>query len=229
LRRPHFQLSLGLVLIIVSIAAQYHFLPYTNPQMNVIDCVALLSIAQYLIIGFIIIASEISPEAENALVWSLILTTIAVMVLGVFYVYCNYRTSTEAEYSSSQLVNHTVGAWWKVTLGVRDHLTVGQFYSLIGGPSAVNVSVSCLIELLERAQVRDVVGDGMAHLLMLLLDGNRNNMVSADELWGHLWNIPSIQNQVRTFMRLFACGSRPCLVLPAFVSWSSKWDAHPYQ
>jgi len=92
--RPHFQLSFGLVLIIGSIAAQYRFLPFTNPQMNIIDCVALLSITHYLITGFIIISADISQTVEDVLVWSLIVTTTITMVLGFYYVYCNFRSTT---------------------------------------------------------------------------------------------------------------------------------------
>ena len=194
--RPPFQLSFGLIIIIGSVAAQYRFLPFTNPQMNIIDCVSLLSITHYLITGFILISAEVSQTVEDVLVWLLIATTTITMVLGCYYVYCNFRTTTEADRSKTQLVNHTVGAWWKVTLGIREQINVSQFYSMIGGMDTENVSVSSLIEILDRAQVRDVVGDGMAHLLRLLLDGDGDGDVSADELWGHLWNIPSIQNQV---------------------------------
>lgn len=50
------QVACGLVLIIVSICRQYHFLPYTVTEMNVVDCVALLSISQYLISAFTFIS-----------------------------------------------------------------------------------------------------------------------------------------------------------------------------
>jgi hypothetical protein len=115
------------------------------------------------------------------------------MLMGLYIIGCNFRSTSEARYSTNQLVNVTVGSWWKVTLGVREHLNVGQFFDIIGGSSALDVKSDSLIDLLERAQVRQVLGDGMAHVLALLLDGNKNSMVSADELHRHLWNVPGLE------------------------------------
>jgi hypothetical protein len=50
--------------MIVSICLQYHFLPYTVTEMNIVDCVALLSISQYLIIGFIFISDADISDGE---------------------------------------------------------------------------------------------------------------------------------------------------------------------
>ena len=58
-------MACGLVFMIVSICLQYHFLPYTVTEMNIVDCVALLSISQYLIIGFIFI-SESDADISDA-------------------------------------------------------------------------------------------------------------------------------------------------------------------
>jgi hypothetical protein len=159
--------------------------------MNTLDCVALLSISQYLIIGFIFISdSPISSVAENFLVMSLLITTVATMLLGFYYIFLNYRSTGEAQYSTTELINHTVGAWWKVTLGVREMLNITDFFAMSGGSSSDHVSTEQISNILERAQVKDVVGEGMAHLLMLLLDSNLNGKVSSEELYHHLWALP---------------------------------------
>lgn len=196
---PHFQLACGLVLIITAICLQYHFLPYTVAEMNRMDCAALLSICQYLIIGFIFIAdNEVSRSAEDVLVGWLLFTTILTMMLGCYYIYVNYRATRESERSTNELVDHTVGAWWKVTLGVRENMEIDEFWDLVGseleGPDDM-ISPQILIAIMERAQVLDVVGHGMAHLMLHLLDADHNEEVSQDEAYEHLWMIPSVQQQ----------------------------------
>jgi len=163
--------------------------------MNMLDCVALLSIAQYLIVGFMFIANnDISQGAEDVLVVSLLITTVATMALGLYYIFRNYQLTKEAYDSTNELVNHTVGCWWKVTLGLRETMNIDEFYRIVGGTGQPDVSTDRLQRLVERAQVHDVLGDAMGLLLVLLLDANCNGKVSSEELYQHLWLIPGIHN-----------------------------------
>ena len=84
---PHYQLGLGLVLIILSICLQYHYLPCMLEGMNFLDCMALLSISFYMVSGFAFISEEpISDTAEEAIVTGLLLITTSTLgISGILF------------------------------------------------------------------------------------------------------------------------------------------------
>ena len=109
---PHYQLGMGLVLMLLSICLQYHFLPYILDGMNVLDCWALLSISAYMISGFTFISDvSVHPNAELFIVGCLLFITTSTLCGAAHIVFKNYRMEHISSWNHMKITNCAVGAW----------------------------------------------------------------------------------------------------------------------
>ena len=159
--------------------------------MNVLDCWALLSISCSMIAGFTFISDiPITREAENFVVVCLLIITSSMLAMSVIFVWQDYKDTNTTTWKHRALTNITVGAWWKASLGVNANLELSEFFDTIGGRSSEDVTLQALEELMSRANVTDVLGEGIAHLMQLVLDENHDGALSSEEIYQHLWMLP---------------------------------------
>jgi len=188
---PHYQLGLGLLLMLLSICLQYSYLPYIIDGMNVLDCWALLSISAYMISGFTFISE--APIHSNAMLFiigCLLFITTSTLCGAAYIVFQNYKMENMSNWNHRKVTNYTVGAWWKVTLGINANLELSAFFDVIGGRDMTDVRLESLENLMYEAGVTATLGEGMAHLLTLVLDENSDALLSSEEIYRHLWCLP---------------------------------------
>ena len=107
-----------------------------------------------------------------------------------FLVAKTYMSTNIAIWNHQMVTKYTVGAWWKVTLGVRANLESFEFFELIGGRDNEDVSTDALCELMQRAEVTNSFGDAISRLMHHVLNDKGTGVIRAEYIHQHLWSLP---------------------------------------
>ena len=100
---------------IFAICIQYFYLPYKRRALNVLDAVALVSMALYMIGGLIFTSEGLEDDQKEMATWVVLMSSLFfiafALALWASFVYSTWQGWVNQRH----IRDYTVGAWIKVT------------------------------------------------------------------------------------------------------------------
>ena len=157
---PHFQLAVGIPITIFFIAMQYFARPFKVSELDLLDAVGVLSIAFYMVAGFVFTTANtegqysVTSMQQQITVVVLLISTLGTIVLGMFVLLKEIKRYHDSRYTEEVIFRYTVGFSMKASVAIGSCFASSQdLIHFMNVAADGNVTLEIMTQLTKHASL----------------------------------------------------------------------------